>query len=75
MLRKINMNKDDNNLEMEVNNAKENNKDMDLLVINNFGKKDENIKKEDENENKNKEINEINDKENKLTQYNFEMEE
>jgi hypothetical protein len=69
------MNKDDNNLEMEVNNAKENNKDMDLLVINNFGKKDENIKKEDENENKNKEINEINDKENKLTQYNFEMEE
>ncbi len=75
MLRKINMNKDDNNLEMEVNNAKENNKDMDLLVINNFGKKDENIKKEDKNENKNKEINEINDKENKLTQYNFEMEE
>ena len=69
------MNKDDNNLETEVNNAKENNKDMDLLVINNFGKKDENIKKEDENENKNKEINEINDKENKLTQYNFEMEE
>ena len=69
------MNKDDNNLEMEVNNAKENNKDMDLLVINNFGKKDENIKKEDKNENKNKEINEINDKENKLTQYNFEMEE
>ena len=75
MLRKINMNKDDNNLEMEVNNAKENNKDMDLLVINNFGKKDENIKKEDKNENKNKEINEINDKENKLTQYKFEMEE
>ena len=69
------MNKEDNNLETEVNNAKENNKDMDLLVINNFGKKDENIKKEDENENKNKEINEINDKENKLTQYNFEMEE
>ena len=69
------MNKDDNNLETEVNNAKENNKDMDLLVINNFGKKDENIKKEDKNENKNKEINEINDKENKLTQYNFEMEE
>ena len=69
------MNKDDNNLETEVNNAKENNKDMDLLVINNFGKKDENIKKEDENENKNKEINEINDKENKLTQYNFVMEE
>ena len=69
------MNKDDNNLEMQVNNAKENNKDMDLLVINNFGKKDENIKKEDKNENKNKEINEINDKENKLTQYNFEMEE
>jgi len=57
----------------EENNTKEIKQDNDILVINNFGKKDENIKKQKESESENE--NNENNYESKLIQYNYEIEE